>query len=139
MRNLLLVSLMVLAGCVSMGKEISQEQLTEFKKGVTTEKDVIAKLGSPTTSSMTASGQRSLGYMFAHAQARPESFIPFIGPFVGGADSRGTTVIFLFGPDGTLTDYYATQTQLGMGVGIEGGTYQEPYRDQPQEAPVHTQ
>ena len=124
-----------LAGCVSMGKEVTQDQLAGFKKGQTTPDQVIARLGQPTSKSIAGDGSQSMSYVFAHAQARPASFIPIIGPLVGGTDSRGSNVIFLFGPDGKLINYYASQSQTGMGTGAAGGKYQAPTPDQPREAP----
>lgn len=136
-RYLIVLCVLTLFGCVTMGKEITEEQLAGFKKGETTIDQVVANLGSPTSSSVSsATGQRTISYMFAHAQARPASFIPFIGPLVGGTDSRSTWVVFMFGMDGKLLTYYASQSQLGMGTGAAAGRYQQQTPDQPHEAPV---
>jgi len=123
-----------LSACVTMGKEITEEQLASFRKGETTPQEVIAQLGRPTSSTVTASGLRTLSYMFAHSQARPGTFVPFIGPFIGGADTRSSMVIFIFGADGKLQDFHASQTQLGSGFGAAAGRYQSPSTDQPSEA-----
>ncbi|MEQ1601529.1 MAG: hypothetical protein ABL885_07155 [Methylophilaceae bacterium] len=127
---------LLLAGCATVGKEITQDQLTSFKKGETTIEEVVAKLGTPTSSSVTATGQRTISYVFAHAQARPASFIPIIGPLVGGTDSRSSMVFFMFGNDGKLENYTLSQSQFGSGTGFAAGQYQQPNVDQPQEAPV---
>ena len=130
-----LIMVLLISGCATTGKEVTQDQLVDFKKGETTIDDVIAKLGAPTSSTVTATGQRTISYVFAHAQARPGSFIPFIGPFVGGMDSRSSMVIFIFGADGRLQNYHASQSQLGSGTGAAAGRYQQPNYDQPKEAP----
>ena len=130
------VMLALLSGCVSIGKEITQDQLAGFKAGETTPDQVIAKLGAPTSNTSSADGRRSMGYMFAHSQARPGSFVPIIGPLIGGADSRSSHVVFMFGPDGKLINYLSSQSQTGMGTGAAGGKYQAATPDQPQEAPV---
>lgn len=131
----LLICALLLSGCVTMGREITEEQLAGFKKGETTVQDVTSKLGTPTSSSVTATGQRTLSYMFAHSQARPGTFVPIIGPLIGGADTRSSMVIFIFGADGKLQDFHASQSQLGSGFGAAAGQYQPPYADQPSEAP----
>jgi len=130
------VMLVLLGGCVSIGKEVTQDQLAGFKAGETTPDQVIAKLGAPTSNTMSADGRRSMGYVFAHSQARPGSFVPIIGPLIGGADSRSSHVVFMFGPDGKLINYLSSQSQTGMGTGAAGGKYQAPTPDQPQEAPA---
>ena len=61
-------------------------------------------------------------YTFTQSQARPESFIPFIGPLVGGADARSQAVILRFTPDGHLVESSRTNTQVGVGTGIISGS-----------------
>jgi outer membrane protein assembly factor BamE (lipoprotein component of BamABCDE complex) len=126
----------MVSSCASVGKEVTQDQLVEFKKGETTINEVVAKLGTPTSSSVTASGQRTISYVFAHAQARPGSFVPIVGPLIGGTDSRSSMVILMFDADGKLLNYNASQSQLGSGTGAAAGRYQQPNYDQPKEAPA---
>lgn len=130
------MTMFVVSGCVTIGKEVTQEQVTEFKKHQTTVEDVVAKLGPPTSSTISATGNRTISYVFAHAQARPGSFVPFVGPLIGGTDSRSSSMIFVFGADGKLEDYYASQSQLGSGTGFAAGRYQQPNVDQPKEATI---
>lgn len=133
-RGMIVAGLIFLSACATVGREIKPEQLADFKKGVTTPEEVVAKLGNPISTSVNSTGIRSLVYVFGHAQARPESFIPFIGPFVGGVDSRSNSVVFMFGADGKMLDYHASQSQIGSGTGFAGGNYQQPDYNQPQEA-----
>lgn len=50
MRNGLVVALLGLAvaGCATVGREISDAQLETLRKGVTTETEAVATLGQPT-------------------------------------------------------------------------------------------
>jgi outer membrane protein assembly factor BamE (lipoprotein component of BamABCDE complex) len=131
---LICLAAILITACATVGREISQDQLANFKKGETTVEQVVAKLGPPTSSSISGTGLRTISYMFAHAQARPGSFVPFIGPLIGGTDSRSSMVILIFGSDGKLQNYHASQSQLGSGTGFAAGAYQQPNVDQPQEA-----
>jgi outer membrane protein assembly factor BamE (lipoprotein component of BamABCDE complex) len=124
-----------LTGCATVGKEVTPDQLTDFKPGTTTVADVVSKLGAPTSSSATSNGYQTLMYIYAHAQARPASFIPIIGPLVGGTDSHSSSVIFMFGADGRLIRYMASQSQLGASTGLAAGPYRAPIADQPSTAP----
>lgn len=130
-----LLAVLCISGCVTTGKEVTEDQLRDFKRGETTIDDVVAELGAPTSTSVTATGQRTISYLFAHSQPRPGSFVPLVGPLIGGADRRSSIVIFLFGPDGKLVNYRASQSRLGSGTGAAGGRYREPEADQPKEAP----
>ncbi|WP_130472763.1 hypothetical protein [Candidatus Magnetaquicoccus inordinatus] len=128
--SILLVVFVFFSGCASHGVIIDDKQLTQFKRGVTTETDVIAALGKP-TGITTHNGQRMLSYGGAHAQSRPESFIPIVGSFVGGMDVRASSVIFNFGPDGVLSDIISSQHSSGSGFGFAAGTPLTPDREQP--------
>ncbi len=97
-----LLAIVTLAGCVSSGRPVDQAKVAAFERGKTTSAEVQAALGPPNGSSVLGDGSSVLVYAYTHAQARPESFIPIIGPLVGGADATSQTVSFTFGPDGVL-------------------------------------
>lgn len=119
-----------LVGCASHGVIINEKQVEQFQRGKTRESDVIAVLGKP-TSVTTYNGQRTLGYTGAQAQARPESFIPFVGPFVGGMDVKSSHLILQFGSDGTLSNVVSSHSATGSGRGFAAGSPIETDRDQP--------
>lgn len=118
-----------LAGCVSHGVQVSADRVSQFKPGVTTEADVVAALGQP-TSITSMNGQRLLSYAGAQAQARPASFIPIIGLLAGGADVRYSMTMFKFGPDGKLIDTSQTNGASGASTGFAAGTMPQ-VQDQP--------
>ena len=130
-----LFSAILLAACVSTGREVKSDQLSQFTKGKSTIADVTAALGQPTSTSITSDGNKTLNYMFAHSQARPESFIPLVGAFVGGADYRSSFVTFNFDNHGVLVNYAQSESNGGVGTGLSSGTYTAPDRTQPQEQP----
>lgn len=128
------VLLLTLAGCATVGREVTESQLQGLAKGKTTMDEVVARLGKPTSSASTLEGKRFISYVFAHAQARPESFIPIVGAFVGGTDVRSTMVTFTFDRDGKLEGYVQSQSATGSGTGLAAGEYRAPDRSLPQEA-----
>jgi hypothetical protein len=121
----------VLAGCVAGGVKVEERQLSSFQKGQTTVSQVVGQLGSPNSSTLLPDGRRMLMYTYIQAQARPESFVPIVGAFIGGADSHSTMVSLTFTRDGVLESYSSTQTQYGMSTGLAGGSNFEGRTDQP--------
>lgn len=120
---------LTLSGCMTSGVQVSESQLNQFERGVTTEADVVHALGKP-TSVATSDGIRVVSYGGMHAQARPESFIPFVGAFVGGADATVSVVSFTFGLDGKLTNMSSQHSDVGSTSGLRGQS--EPQQaDQP--------
>ena len=121
-----------LSCCTSTGVQVNERALTSFEKGKTTINDVFARLGQPTSNILLNTGQRIVGYTYVQAQARPESFIPIIGPLVGGADSRFSNVSLTFDRNGVLESYSSTQSQFGTSTGVaSGATPSDRVRDQP--------
>lgn len=126
---------LALSGCTSTGVHVDERALTTFEKGKTTINDVIARLGQPTSNMLLNTGQRIIGYTYVQAQARPESFIPIIGPLVGGADSHFSNVSLTFDKHGVLESYTSTQSQFGTATGVASGeTTSDSVRDQPRKS-----
>ncbi|OZI64598.1 outer membrane protein assembly factor BamE domain-containing protein [Bordetella genomosp. 4] len=127
-------ALVLIAGCVSTGVQVKDEQLSSFVPGQTTRQEVIAALGQPTTQMRNADGTSMLIYTHVEAQARAASFIPIVGAFVGGADSRSNQVTLNFDSDGKLLGHSSTESAYGTGYGLSAGQV-ESVTDQPRKAP----
>ncbi len=114
-----LCAALALSGCVSVGAKIERSSLEEFHKGKTTYADVVAALGKPTQTYVTDKGDTTAIYSYFSAQPRPESFIPYVGAFVGGADMENSYVTLTFNKNGILTSYASSQGSMGSGHGFE--------------------
>lgn len=125
-----IIAAYVLSGCASYGVMVTEKQAAQFKRGETSEEQIISALGKPTTIT-TTNGVRMLIYTGVYAQARPASFIPFIGPFVGGTDSQVSHVIFKFDEHGKLAEVTSSQTTSGVGMGFAAGAPIQQTEDQP--------
>jgi hypothetical protein len=132
-----LLSLLVvtaLTGCMSTGIQVRPEQLVSFKEGETTEAEVVQKLGAPNTSVAMSDGSKITVYSFVQSQARVASFIPLIGPMVGGADAQMNSTTFRFDRTGKMISYQSTASTYGSGTGLAAGR-PVPQTDQPRQAP----
>jgi outer membrane protein assembly factor BamE (lipoprotein component of BamABCDE complex) len=120
----MIVALFVCTSCVSTGKKIEPEKLTQFEKGRTTYHEVVQQLGQPTQSTMNSDGSRTIMYTYAQSQMRATNFIPIVGALVGGTDSEMTAVMLNFDKNGVLTDYSATEGSSTTGTGLTSGARQ---------------
>lgn len=111
-------SALLLAGCVSAGTQVSERQAGQFQKGVTTEQQVVAKLGQPTTTTLNADGTRVDTYTFTRATPNAVDFVPIVGLFAGGAHGRTTNVSFNFNKGGVLTGYKSSSSKVDVHTGI---------------------
>ena len=109
-----------LSGCMSSGVKVDETKVAAFQKGVTTYPEVIQVLGKPTSSTFMQNGDHMIMYSYFGTQARPESFIPIVGAFAGGADTEQNTVMLAFDDQGVLKSTMSSQTGMGSGTGFEG-------------------
>jgi hypothetical protein len=92
---------------------------------------VVEQLGPPTTSSLSSDGVRIASYSYSAASARPQNFIPYIGPFVSGYDTSSSAVTFVFDAHGVLKTMSSTQNNIGMGANLAAGSPQPGSQAQP--------
>lgn len=123
----------LLVGCAATGVKVTDAQVAAFKPGEATEAQVVAALGEPTMRTRLADGTVMVIYSYAEAQVRPATFIPVVGAFVGGSDSRSTAVTLRFDKDGKLIDTSSSTTSFGTGMGAAAGKVETRPTDQPRQ------
>lgn len=121
---LILITVLSLSACMSMGKKVDQEKVSQFVKGKTTYTEVVQQLGKPTQSTINSDGSRTAMYIYIQSQANAATFIPIVGAFMGGAESENTTVTLNFDKRSILTNYSASEGGSSMGTGIASGSRQ---------------
>lgn len=130
MKKFALIILLATAGCVSSGVKVEKSNLAGFQKGKTTYAEVVEKLGTPTQTYVNDDGSQTAVYSYFSAQPRPESYIPYVGAFVAGADVESTSVVLMFDRRQVLTRYTTSAGSQGMGRGFEAQS-QTINREQP--------
>jgi hypothetical protein len=122
----------LLVACASSGVLVNQAQLRAFKKGETTVAEVTAKLGKPTTMITQMDGTTTIQYIHTITETKPESLIPYIGPFFGGAHTIHTKMTTLvFDKDGKLADYSTSQSVTGARPELPAGPDNQKKAEQP--------
>jgi outer membrane protein assembly factor BamE (lipoprotein component of BamABCDE complex) len=114
----------MLFGCAAAGVQVSDQQAASFKVGKSTYGDVVAALGPPTSTITSSNGKRSAVYSYAAVQARPQNYIPYIGPFISAYDTKASAVTFEFDARGVLTSTSSTQGAAGIGANLAAGSVQ---------------
>jgi hypothetical protein len=109
---------LMLSACMSIGTKVEPGQLAQFRRGITTEAQVVNALGEPNQRSTLADGRRSIAYLRLEGRPSAALFIPIVGPFVGTAESQSTAVRFVFDADGRLAETTTeTSTMRGGAFG----------------------
>lgn len=110
-----------LVGCVTVGRKINQEAVDSIKKEKTTREEVIKLLGSPDQIMKDAKGNITMMYMYIRSTTKPESFIPIVGAFAGGANVQNQTVMITISSDGKVSDVFTTYGATESGYGMSSG------------------
>ena len=119
-----------ITACTSSGVRVTDDQMSQFHEGVTTKQEVVSALGNPTMTVRNNDGSSALIYSYFEARTRGSSFIPIVGAFVGGADTRQNTVTINFDRSGVMQSYSSTSGETGTATGIATDT-DGPVLDQP--------
>ena len=124
MKKLLALALTatLLAGCATVGRKLDQTSVDKIKKGETTREEVLKLIGSPDQMTRDGSGNVTFSYMYVRATAKPETYIPIVGAFAGGANVQNQMVIVTFGPDGIVKDIISTYGATESGMGTSAGS-----------------
>ncbi|AUV90997.1 hypothetical protein [Klebsiella aerogenes] len=98
MKKLIIVlGLILLAGCATVGKDFSESDVASLQKGVTTEQTVLATFGKPATVTADSEGNKVYTWTYAHATA-----------FSVG---QGKTLVVKLNKEGIVDSYVVSKTQ----------------------------
>ncbi|AYA63861.1 hypothetical protein [Alteromonas sp. RKMC-009] len=110
---------LVIFACASSGTKVDQNYVSQIEKGVTTEADVVARLGQPMGVALSSNGEKILTYMHVSSHATPESFIPIAGIFIGGAKSEATIFTVTINKEtGIVKDWNYSQSNNTVKTGL---------------------
>jgi outer membrane protein assembly factor BamE (lipoprotein component of BamABCDE complex) len=121
--RLLLLSLLVIAGCASVGNralrtETSQTLDAKIVEGKTTKQEVRTMFGSPQNTSFTDSGLEIYHYEFSELESKAVNFVPVVNLFARGFDGTKKTLTVLFDRDDVVTRYSMETSPVDIRAGI---------------------
>ena len=100
-----------LAACSSSaGRDVDKSKVTSYQPGVTSCSQIRSELGEPIETSREADGSTNLVYGKATTTIRGSTFIPIVGLFAGGADTKYDFVAIKCDPQGLFASY---ETKVG--------------------------
>ncbi len=115
---LVLLGTLSLGACASGGTMVTNEQASRFAPGDTTEAQVVAAFGKPTTRTVKADGKIVLLYQHVSAHVTPETLIPVVGLFAGGSKGTQNAATFTFDASGKLIDHETSETAVDVRSGL---------------------
>ncbi|MBV9571883.1 MAG: hypothetical protein JO056_11640 [Alphaproteobacteria bacterium] len=101
-------------GCTSVGTKFDESKVDSFKVGQTNCAEAVMALGRPSQDMRSANGERTVLYMYSDMRMRPETFLPYIGPLVGGMDNDTKSLSLICDRRGVLKDYSVSTGGMDM-------------------------
>jgi outer membrane protein assembly factor BamE (lipoprotein component of BamABCDE complex) len=121
MKNLLILILVTMVGCATVGRKVDQSAVEKIIKGETSRSEVIGLIGSPDRIIQPGNGDTIFSYGYTRVSAKATSFIPIVGAFAGGANVQNQMVMITFDKDGIVKNimntYGSTETDSGVAAG----------------------
>lgn len=106
---LALVTVTVIAGCATSGRQFDTNYVNRIEEGKTTEREVIANLGPPESVSNSSTG-KMLTYVYAEAKTHPLAMVPVINIFfIGSSKSSSDALTIQLDKEGVV-QHYATSS-----------------------------
>jgi outer membrane protein assembly factor BamE (lipoprotein component of BamABCDE complex) len=109
---------LVLAGCMSSGKMVTEQQASQFQRGITTRETVMEKLGEPSSSTKADDGTRVDIYMHIEAHANAVNYIPIVGLLAGSGTGHTNMVSFTYDKAGILSKVETTTSTQKVNTGL---------------------
>ena len=106
-----------LSACMASGIQVSEQAALQFKEGVTTEKEIISKLGKPSGVGVMA-GKKMLTYSGMQSRVNGATFIPIVGAFVGGSTYKISVAVYTINPNGVLEHITYSAHEGGARMGM---------------------
>lgn len=114
----ILILILCLAGCATIGRKFDFDKVELIKKGQTTKQEILDTFGKPNSVSTDSDGRDTFLYIHMKAKAKPWSFIPIVWIFSGGAWTQSETLTIYFDRDDKVEDYETSTTDQDIRTGI---------------------
>lgn len=114
----LLLAACASAGNVALKQETAQTVATKIIKGKTTQADIRALFGSPSSSDFTDSGNQIWRYSHAKATSMGRNFIPYANLFSSGQNIESKELVIFFDKTGVVQNYSMEESKSEAKQGI---------------------
>lgn len=121
MKSLMLASVLIsclAAGCISSGTKVTEEQQAQFKVHVTTEAEVIAKLGPPNNVNKMPDGTKIDTYAHVEGSGSAANYIPIVNLFASSNSQTTDMASFTFDSKGILMNMSSGHGQSTTSSGL---------------------
>ena len=117
------LSFVLLGGCASSGNQsiadATHESVSaELIKGKSTQENVRALYGDPSTTSFTDSGNEIWEYDFSRMHSKPTNFIPYVNLIHSGAEGDKKSLVVFFDRSKVVRQYTISSSKVDISRGL---------------------
>lgn len=128
----LLSASLLLCGCASVGNNYDSRKVADIQPGKTSEADLVKMFGAPEQQGINSSGQTTMQWIYTEATAKGASFIPVVGLFAGGANTKSKSLAVNL-TNGVVCSY----NYSGGAFDLTDNTKADPEAGSPDKQPVN--
>ena len=115
---LIIMCLILISGCATVGTQINEANLAQIKEGVTTQEEVIASMGKPYMQTLTSDGKIIMMYQYTKVKNRATNFIPVVNILAGGMDMKQQILQILINENDIVEKYIFNDLNSDINSGL---------------------
>ena len=107
-----MLAIVALCGCAGQtGTRFDGDQVSEIRKGVTTEVKVREMFGEPSTVNFDEEGNKILMFVWGRSKMSMANYIPVVGGWLGTMDNKSQILTVYLDSDGVVERYNYTENK----------------------------
>jgi outer membrane protein assembly factor BamE (lipoprotein component of BamABCDE complex) len=118
MKKSIILIVLLLAGCATVGTKIDQSKVDQIKDGVTTRAQLDEWFGQPNQQSLGDGNQTILTYSYVHSQASGASYVPVVNLFAGGTNTNQQVLMIAVDKNGIVVRHLMNDSKTQMKTGL---------------------
>jgi outer membrane protein assembly factor BamE (lipoprotein component of BamABCDE complex) len=119
---LIALTVLITACTATHGSKVDPEQVAQIKEGTTTEAEIREWFGKPYLTSTESDGDKMLQYTYGKASNSKESYIPYVGAFMGTSKAEYETLAVEINKKGVVTSYTVHEGETESKSALESST-----------------
>ena len=113
-----ILSLFILAGCASYGKEIKQSSVDTLQRGKTTKQEVIKNFGQPDGTYFDRDNRLIMYYYAGKMKPSGWNFVPLVGLFHSEINMKNQMLTIILDKNNTVEEYSFTNPDKKITAGL---------------------
>jgi|GEM_PF-1967497 len=114
----IIISLFILSGCASYGKEIHENSVCKIQRGITTKQEILDTFGKPDGTYFDRDNKLIIYYFAGKMKQSAWNFIPIVNIFHTEMNMNNQMLTIILSKDNIVEEYSFTNPDKKISAGI---------------------